>query len=815
MPPTLSFPGVNVIEQPSRVHAIKGVKTATTLFIGMAQKGPLGRPTPIRSTSQYAQIFGNSHRFGEMAIQVHQFFINGGSEAIVVRAANMNTVGTLAVQAAITLTCEAGDDSGGAQKVLAMTARDADLSSNDLRSIVDYNTPTPELTFNIEIFRKSVDANGAISISENERFNDLSMDPEHPRYVRNILDTQSALVSATTFGAPSRTDIAFSLSGLVLHNAEASAAKTLNEVVGCGGNICVTLGNTTTVTIGVPPVTSSTTAWVREVQDAINIALETISPPTTVDVSLVKFATGQCIRISPTAGTANSQSVTVTPAAVNDVAVALQLGSVSGGIEIGLYSRFRPAPSGYVTRINEAISNTFDQNSSLQRLESFVQIVPESLTHWVFDEGLGAMELRPSVRLSFRGAKKDLLEGNANNDGVGSLRNTLRHFDELVASLRRELGTTWSVSRCGFRIAITPTSGTSNAGVDAVLTSPGLAILSDTSKGVFTAAQAANTAHYSFGTSGTTRRQTDGVAGGNGDDADPPQLGEYQEIFNTIEQNFKFNLMILPRCPGQTDAERARFWGPASQCCQKMRALLIVDPPSDTNTGWTNATDVLQGISALRAGAVTDHAALYWPRIKVTEQTSAIDPSGTVAGIMARTDGLRGVWKAPAGVEAKTLGSRGFEHMLSDTENTAINREAINTLRQFPHGDVIWAARTMAGFSNSGKINYRYVPVRRTAMYIEESLLGGLRFAVFEPNDEPLWSQIRLATNTFMQGLFRQGAFQGRTPSEAYTVRCDSTTTTQSDVSMGRVNVLVGFAPLRPAEFIVLTVQHKAGQIEP
>jgi phage tail sheath protein FI len=151
---------------------------------------------------------------------------------------------------------------------------------------------------------------------------------------------------------------------------------------------------------------------------------------------------------------------------------------------------------------------------------------------------------------------------------------------------------------------------------------------------------------------------------------------------------------------------------------------------------------------------------------------------------------------------------------MSNEENGVINPEALNAIRVFPNGIVVWGARTMDGFDNSGDTDYRYLPVRRTALLIEESLYRGLQFAVFQPNDDRLWAQIRLAAGSFMNGLFRQGAFQGRKASEAYFVKCDSETTTQTDIDLGTVNVLVGFAPLRPAEFVVLTIQQMAGQVQ-
>jgi phage tail sheath protein FI len=107
---------------------------------------------------------------------------------------------------------------------------------------------------------------------------------------------------------------------------------------------------------------------------------------------------------------------------------------------------------------------------------------------------------------------------------------------------------------------------------------------------------------------------------------------------------------------------------------------------------------------------------------------------------------------------------------------------------------------------------WKYVPVRRTALFLESSLYQGLKWVVFEPNDEPLWSAIRLNVGAFMQNLFVQGFFQGSTPSQAYLVKCDSETTTQTDINNGIVNIVVGFAPLKPAEFVIIKIEQLAGQ---
>ena len=189
-------------------------------------------------------------------------------------------------------------------------------------------------------------------------------------------------------------------------------------------------------------------------------------------------------------------------------------------------------------------------------------------------------------------------------------------------------------------------------------------------------------------------------------------------------------------------------------------------------------------------------------------------PCGTIAGLYARTDGARGVWKAPAGIEATLTGVQSVTYTLTNAENGTLNPLGVNCVRVLPvYGSVAWGARTLRG-ADSMTSEYKYVPVRRVALFIEESLYRGTQWVVFEPNDEPLWSQIRLNLGAFMHILFRQGAFQGTTPREAYFVKCDKETTTQADINKGIVNILVGFAPLKPAEFVIIKIQQIAGQIQ-
>jgi len=209
------------------------------------------------------------------------------------------------------------------------------------------------------------------------------------------------------------------------------------------------------------------------------------------------------------------------------------------------------------------------------------------------------------------------------------------------------------------------------------------------------------------------------------------------------------------------------------------------------------------------------YGALYMPWLLALDPTGGaepvvVPPSGYIAGLFAKTDAKRGVWKAPAGTEAAIAGATGLVANLTDTEHGLLNPDPynINVIRQFAaSGRVIWGARTQ-----TTDAEWRYVPIRRMSIFLRVSIYRGIQWAVFEPNDEPLWTQLKLNITSFMMPLYRQGAFQGATADQAFFVKCDSETTTQDDINNGIVNVLVGFAPLKPAEFVVVKISQKAGQ---
>ena len=254
----------------------------------------------------------------------------------------------------------------------------------------------------------------------------------------------------------------------------------------------------------------------------------------------------------------------------------------------------------------------------------------------------------------------------------------------------------------------------------------------------------------------------------------------------------------------------------ATVYCERRRAFYIID----SHSSWKSMQDVVNGFSNSKYPNSTSHyAGLFFPRVKkantlMKNQIEEFVPCGAIAGVFARTDAQLGVWKAPAGQDATLKGINELKVPLTDKENGVLNQLGINCLRTFPiYGRLVWGARTLDGADQKAS-EWKYIPVRRTASFIEESLFRGLKWVVFEPNDEPLWAQIRLNVGAFMNNLFRQGAFQGTTPKVAYMVKCDKETTTQNDINQGIVNILVGFAPLKPAEFVFIKIQQLAGQIE-
>jgi hypothetical protein len=209
------------------------------------------------------------------------------------------------------------------------------------------------------------------------------------------------------------------------------------------------------------------------------------------------------------------------------------------------------------------------------------------------------------------------------------------------------------------------------------------------------------------------------------------------------------------------------------------------------------------------AGYDSKFATLYWPWIEVmdplTNTPTLIPPSGHMAGIWARTDSTRGVHKAPA--NEVVLGANGLGFQITQAEQGALNQSGINCIRSFPgRGIRVWGARTL-----SSDPEWRYLNVRRLFNYVSESIMQGTQWAVFEPNDQRLWTQLRIAASNFLTRTWRQGALFGSSPSQAFYVKCDEETNPPDVVEAGQVVVEIGIAPVKPAEFVIFRISQFAG----
>jgi len=300
------------------------------------------------------------------------------------------------------------------------------------------------------------------------------------------------------------------------------------------------------------------------------------------------------------------------------------------------------------------------------------------------------------------------------------------------------------------------------------------------------------------------------VAGADGAAIGPPEVAFHAALaaaFDTGGAVDRIDLFNIICVPGLTDTVTVAIM---QRRARERRAFLIAD------CAKTDTTATVVGSLAGKSGADAPNSALYFPWVEAPDPVQgnaprAFPPCGFVAGIFARTDASLGIWKPPAGTEAGLIGANRPTILVNDAENGELGLHAVNCIRSFPgRGTIVFGARTLDG-DDQRSSEWKFIPVRRLALFLEESVSRGTRWAVLEPNAEPLWAAIRLSVSTFMEGLFGRGAFQGATPVQAFFVKCDAQTTTQADIDLGIVNIVIGFAPLRPAEFVILAIARIAG----
>jgi phage tail sheath protein FI len=740
MPVTPTYPGVYVEEVPSGVRTITGVATSITAFIGRAKRGPVNESVTINSFADFERIFGGLWVDSPMSYAVRDFYLNGGSQAIVVRLFHPffaeDADREAALQAAQAVK-KAVDDAAEAIKEVAK-ACSAKAKEYQGKS-VEEKKAADAVAKAAEDAAKLPDAS-PYSVSQSALKAAGTYDEGDPK----------AAAAEAVAKAPGRS--ASEKTSAVAAAADKAKAYTSEEMKKTASNLVAKATEDAAELSG-----ATLDSVVKAAADAVGVAAPLTKARLTLNGVTLEAASegswGNSLRARVDHDVHLSDAARAFGLTADDL-INLTVRDMSTGVTEQLRNvSVKEGPR----RLDRVLIN----ESNLVRLAGELpQKRPEAN-----DAPLQAIVADKTVdppKLGEIDAALQLqLEAGTTDDAKEEARKTAA-----AAELRKD----------PFR---------SN------LRSVGVADL-----------QASN---------GQGLVDKDYVGPGTADN----KMGLY-----ALEKADLFNLLCIPADIRDGDTPK-EVYREAVKYCKDRRALLIVDPPAkwsaNRDTAAKTARDGLTGLGLSSDAAC--NAALYFPRVVQADplregQLDTFVPCGIVAGIISRTDTQRGIWKAPAGLDAAVTGVQRLAANLTDAENGMLNPLGINCLRTFPvAGTVVWGARTLRGADQLAD-EYKYVPVRRLALYIEESLYRGTQWVVFEPNDEPLWAQIRLNVGAFMHNLFRQGAFQGRTPREAYFVKCDKGTTTQNDINLGIVNIVVGFAPLKPAEFVIISLQQMAGQIQ-
>ncbi len=800
-----SYPGVYIVEKSSGVNTITGVATSVGAFFGRTAKGPINKPVRCFSYADFLRNFGGANPHSELAASLKLFFDNGGSDTYVVRLA-----GGGALAAGIDLRTYGGAD------VLRASAKMQGRWGNGLRLEVDYRTANPGESFNLSVIHEE---GGKVIASEVH--SNLVMDPAAARFAPAFVSQSSALIDLALvpgFNLAAGAFAGFSEARRPLGADLGAVQATLDGMIAFGTasgarRFEISVDGSAYVTVDLTDwdATDAAIADVgdlsAQLSDQINDALATLVPAPTVAATITPSGATHFLRIA--SATAEAAVVHIRRSPASDIAGALMLGVDNGGVELSGRSPFRPAASGNVFRMS-------DNGGALGGLNALAALTQDELATItianedpvVLDSGSGDIQTTGAGDLFTRDAL-GAGSANGNNDGV-------REKLQIIAgAITNAAGSRYRAELQGHDLVVRAKDGSFNQ-------LPGNVAFAGTGAGAINPTLVRNTRQYPLGPGSASNFIAFDNARQNGNDGAAPGFADYvgspvdKTGFNALDTVDLFNLMVLPKDDELSEQTYRSLWGPASIYVQSRRAFLMIDAPDS----WSDAEGrpaIVQStddINNLRATVVKDHSAVFYPRIKVKDGnlTKIVGSAGAVAGLAARTDANRGVWKAFAGTEADLRGIVGLATKLTDLENGVLNKLGVNCARQFPAGYVSWGARTLAGSDDLGS-EWKYIPIRRLALMIEESLYRGTQWAVFEPNDEPLWAKLRLNVGVFMNGLFRQGAFQGSTKSEAYFVKCDSETTPQADRNLGIVNVEVGFAPLKPAEFVVITIQQIAGDL--
>lgn len=758
MPVVPTYPGVYVQEIPSGVRTITSASTSIAAFVGWTRSGPVNRPVRLSSWADYERRFGGFDGDSDLSYAVHQFFLNGGTDAYVVRVAKDASAASISLPGA-----------EGKGQVLGIEALDDGSAGNEIHVEVSYGAPDLDGTFSLRIEHRPSSDPGAARV---ERFDGLSMRSTHPRYVERVVGAGSSLVVAsrlvaTGFEAGGTTG--GSIDTTAVSNALATDDQTALRIQVDGGD----------------PVTLTWTSGNLGGPDRLADLLALLPTlASSAGVSISANLDGDQVELrSATPG--EESSLVVLGAGPSDAATLLGLTVAKGAARFDGSAAIRPVPgpapgrlAGAPMAVDPTVNATLDLGLVLDGAA-----IPVQVTATGIDTGATGEALLQSIAAAVQGA-------------VRAARPSLPAFSGFVAEVLLDSGSANNFVRLS--------SGTRGEGSSVRVLATG------------NAADDATLTELGFIGSGSSIEDGADLLLTGGDEQ-PFGESDHLSVFDAsrserrgiyaLESVETFNLIALP---GITNRD---VLGAVAAYCQERQAFMIVDAPV---TGGGDSVQSMVAAASDGSLPATDHAAVYFPWLYVADRERdgvprLCPPSGTMAGIYARTDAQRGLWKTPAGIDTPLLGVQSLAYELTDPENGMLNPLGVNCLRRFPAvGMVPWGGRTLRGADQLAS-EYKYASIRRLALNIEQSIQRGTQWVVFEPNDEPLWAQIRLNVGAFMDSLFRQGAFQGAKASDAYFVHCDAKTNPQYDIDRGIVNIVVGFAPLKPVEFVVISIQQQAG----
>jgi uncharacterized protein len=795
MPVYLS-PGVYIEEVPSRARPIEGVATSVAAFIGRAPRGTAGEAKRITKLDDYRTEYGEiADEHDHMGFAVQAFYQNGGKTAYICRLVG---VGSAAAAAGDILVGEGTGGTPTTEPVFRVSARnEGEWGNNLFIRLVKPDSDTLALT--LEIGHQE---EGKFVVDE--AFAGLTMRPADDTHAPIVVNSESNLVTLALGPAADPDNAAQQFQSATLRGGELDGAVA-DYFSGAGFGVeilSINLNGRGTEQVAVD-LSSTTFSDATDAADKHNADGQTVAAAIEVAIRahnpLPVYQAVTC-----TYDTGAHRFMLASPHDQPNASVEIHSGNLANRLRMD--RRTTGAHRAVLTGAQRPSNSTLFSNAT----SGIPSLSDTSLTVDIDNHGPVTFTIDPDS-LS--------LTGNNAADGQAvaqAIQNAIQAVDPRVAAYRHFTCIYSPTPNRHFVL----TSGSQSPRVSGltVVDSP-LATLLGLDSGSSPTLVLGR--ELDQGSARVIPRQVLGLNDQghalSGGTEEPPTANDYTNFYSSVLRKVhEVTVLVTPSETWNAEGPNPVVSATLAHAEAMKNRMVIVDPPKGREL-------IDPGVIDAMSLPTSTYSVLYYPWVRVTNpffneetnptasKTVLVPPSAFAAGIWSRTDGTRGVWKAPAGVEARLTGAVALEFAVEEGEQEVLNPLGVNAYRHIPgFGPVIWGARTL---STKAAPEWRYVPVRRTALFIEQSIYNGIQWAVFEPNDHPLWSSLRANIGAFMNGLFRAGAFQGKTADEAYFVRCNlGDTMEQEDIDRGQVIVLVGFAPLKPAEFVIVRIQQKVAQ---